>query len=356
MLNFGENMLPGEGIPNIERPETSGNWQQYVRNAIRDPQVLCQELGLVPAPLGVDFAVSRDFPLFVPRPFLNRMRIGDPCDPLLLQVLPLLKEADSVPGFALDPVEDELARSQPGLLQKYAGRVLLVTTGVCAVHCRYCFRRHYPYQEAPHSIAGWEPALHQIAADPTIEEVILSGGDPLMIVDSQLAELVSRLTRIPHLQRLRVHTRLPILIPQRVTSELLSLLTSSRLTPVLVIHANHAAEFDQDVTVALEQLQRAGILLLNQSVLLRNINDTADALEELSRVLIKNRVLPYYLHQLDRVHGAAHFEVPREEGQAIMAELTRRLPGYAVPRYVEEIPHTTSKRAIEFGASMLQYE
>lgn len=289
-------------------------------------------------------AAGADFPLFVPRPYLARIRRGDPRDPLLRQVLPVADELQTAAGFHADPLGEGAAMRAAGLLHKYAGRVLMVTTGACAVHCRYCFRRHFPYEQSPRSLAQWQAALDAIAADESIHEVILSGGDPLMLVDELLAPLSERLAGIDHVRRLRIHTRLPIVIPQRVTDELLGWLRGARLTPVMVVHANHAAELDDGVAAALGRLVDAGVPLLNQAVLLRGVNDSADALAELCERLVDLRVMPYYLHQLDRVQGAAHFEVPQNEGQRLMDELRRRLPGYAVPRYVREIegePHKT---------------
>jgi EF-P beta-lysylation protein EpmB len=316
----------------------AATWQHVMKEAVRDADELCQLLDLAPQFAVQAARAAEQFPLFVPRPFLARMRRGDPHDPLLRQVLPLDAETIASPGFTPDPVGDLTVSLQPGLLQKYYGRVLMVTTGACAVHCRYCFRRHFPYSSAPRSLSDWLPAIDQIEADDSIHEVILSGGDPLTLVDSLLQQLVGRLEQIPHLRRIRLHTRLPIVIPQRVTGELLDWLTGTRLTPVMVLHINHPAEIDADVTAALAKLTAAGIPLLNQAVLLRGVNDNADVLAELSEQLIDLHVLPYYLHQLDRVTGAAHFEVPVEQGLQIVAELQRRLPGYAVPRYVQEIP------------------
>jgi EF-P beta-lysylation protein EpmB len=295
-------------------------------------------------------AAGRSFPLFVPRGYAARMRAGDAADPLLRQVLPLGEELAEVPGYVADPVDDAAATRQPGLLQKYAGRVLLVTTGTCAVHCRYCFRRHFPYAETPRRLADWQPALDEIAADESIREVILSGGDPLTIVDGTLAELIDVVAEIPHIRRLRIHTRLPIVIPERVTGELIDLLRRVRersLTPLVVLHANHANELDEPVAAALAKLVDAGIVLLNQAVLLRGVNDTANAQAALCERLVDLRVMPYYLHQLDRVAGAAHFEVPIAVGRQIVAELRGRLPGYAVPRYVIETPGARSKNILE---------
>ena len=242
-----------------------------------------------------------------------------------------------------DPVDESDAQLAPGLLQKYHGRALLVTTGACAIHCRYCFRRHYPYSEQPHSLDQWIPALEAIAADTSLEEVILSGGDPLTLVDSQLAELTRRLGQIKHLQRIRIHTRLPIMIPQRVNQELLSWLTETHLAPVFVVHCNHPNELDDQVAASLGKITEAGIPLLNQAVLLRGVNDDEESLVTLMKKLVQLRTMPYYLHQLDRVQGAHHFEVPVERGLALMRHLSATLPGYAVPRYVQERPGQPGK-------------
>lgn len=317
-----------------------------MRDAVRDPAELCRLLELpeelAEAARKVN-AESGQFSLFAPRSFVARMRPGDASDPLLRQVLPLADELAEAAGFVADPVDDAAAERQPGLLHKYEGRVLLVTTGACAIHCRYCFRRHFPYLEAPKSLADWQPALDEIADDKSIHEVILSGGDPLMLVDRTLAALVGELEGIAHLRRLRIHTRLPIVIPERVTNELVGLLSDARLTPIVVVHANHAHEIDDSVVATLSKLSDAGIPLLNQAVLLRGVNDTTAAQATLCEKLVNHRVMPYYLHQLDRVAGAAHFDVPVETGRRIIAELRERLPGYAVPRFVAEIPAANSK-------------
>jgi EF-P beta-lysylation protein EpmB len=271
------------------------------------------------------------------------MRPGDVNDPLLRQVLPVADETADVPGFTVDPVDDAAAIRQSGLLHKYHGRVLLVTTGTCAVHCRYCFRRHFPYEESPRSLADWQPALDEIAADQSVHEVILSGGDPLTLVDRALGELIVALAAIPDLKRLRIHTRLPIVIPERVTDGLVEILRGTHLTPIVVVHANHAQELDASVAAALARLSDAGVVLLNQAVLLGGVNDTFEAQATLCERLINLRVLPYYLHQLDRVAGAAHFDVPVEVGRQIVEQLRARLPGYAVPRYVQEVAGAGSK-------------
>jgi len=322
-------------------------WQDALKDAVRDPDELCRLLDLPPAIARSARRASRQFPLFVPRGFVARMRPGDPQDPLLRQVLPLADELNDSPDFVLDPVCDAAATRQPGLLQKYPGRVLLIATGTCAVHCRYCFRRSFPYDTAPHSIAEWQPAIDEIAADDSSREVILSGGDPLTLVDGSLARLVDLLADITHLRRLRIHTRLPIVIPQRVTERMIELLRTSRLTPVVVLHTNHANELDEHVAQALAKISDAGIVLLNQAVLLAGINDSVEAQAELCERLVDLRVMPYYLHQLDRVAGAAHFEVPIETGRRIVQQLRAMLPGYAVPRYVAELPGRSSKTILE---------
>jgi L-lysine 2,3-aminomutase len=318
-----------------------------MKDAVRDVDVLCRLLELPEEFAANAKAAAGQFRLFVPRGFVDRMRPGDPYDPLLRQVLPLAAEMAEVPGFVVDPVRDDLAQRQPGLLQKYQGRVLLVATGTCAVHCRYCFRRHFAYEQAPHSMVDWQPALDEIEADESLHEVILSGGDPLTLVDATLLELVESLAEVPHLRRLRIHTRLPIVIPERVTDELIDMLRGCRLTPIIVLHANHANELDSHVASAIGQLSDAGIVLLNQAVLLAGINDSVDAQAELCERLVDLRVIPYYLHQLDRVAGAAHFEVPVAVGRQIICQLRERLPGYAVPRYVAEIPRASSKTILE---------
>jgi EF-P beta-lysylation protein EpmB len=274
------------------------------------------------------------------------MERGNPQDPLLRQVLPLDDELTDKPGFTADPVGDVAAQRAAGLLHKYLGRALMITTRVCAVHCRYCFRREYPFGPNSATEARWSAAIAEIAADPSLEEIILSGGDPLTLGDSQLAKLAETLARIPHLRRLRVHSRLPIMIPERVTDELVAWLRATRLTPILVIHANHPRELGADVAAALGKLADGGIPLLNQAVLLRGVNDDIGTLVALSQRLLDCRVMPYYLHQLDRVAGAAHFETPAEVGRQLIEEMASRLPGYAVPKYVREVPGAAGKQRI----------
>src|SRR5690606_18586497 len=277
------------------------------------------------------------FPLRVPRGFVARMRPGDPADPLLRQVLPVVDEERLVPGFSLDAVGDAAARRGGGLIHKYNGRALLIATGSCAVNCRYCFRRHYPYADDTAAAAGWREAVELIRGDASIHEVILSGGDPLSLADHKLAELTDALRDIPQLRRLRIHTRLPIVLPERVDAGLLAWLRGLPWPLAVVVHANHANEFDAAVDAAMAALREAGATLLNQAVLLRGVNDSVDALAGLCERGFVAGVLPYYVHQLDRVAGAAHFEVDDDEALALHAALTARLPGYLLPRLVREI-------------------
>lgn len=328
------------------RAARQSDWRTELKNAVRDPAQLLASLELPQELLEPARLAAKGFPLFAPWTYIERMTPGKLDDPLLRQVLPLGVELDDVPGFENDAVGDQAAVKSAGLLQKYQGRALLITTGACAVHCRYCFRRHYPYSTGPRSVEDWEPALDLLREDESIEEVLLSGGDPLTLVDETLAELAQRLSGIPHLRRLRVHTRLPVMIPSRVNDELLSWLRGTRLAPLIVIHANHSQEIDGDVAESLARLVDAGVPLLNQAVLLRGVNDSTEALVDLSKRLVDLSVMPYYLHQLDRVAGAAHFEVPVERGLQLIAEMRTQLPGYAVPRYVQEIAGEPHKRVL----------
>jgi len=337
-------------VPGVDESVSSNvlsSWHQSLADAIRDPFDLLRELRLDEFAERYSEGAASQFPLMVPRSFLARMTPGDPDDPLLRQVLPLDDELQPVAGFVADAVSDASFRTVPGLLHKYQGRALMIAAGSCAVNCRYCFRRHYPYGDEPRRLDDWEPALDQLRQDTSISELLLSGGDPLMLTDARLGQLVERLEAIPHLKRLRIHSRLPIVLPDRVTDRLLDLLTQSRLTPIVVVHSNHAAEVAVDCEAALRRLVRAGITVLNQAVLLRSVNDSVEALSDLSESLINTGVMPYYLHQLDRVAGTAHFEVDPAIGRRLIAELRTRLPGYAVPRYVQEIAGEPHKTIIE---------
>ncbi len=314
----------------------SADWKNALATAVRDPAELIALLDLPRDLLTPARRAATQFPLRVPRGYLARMRRGDPDDPLLRQVLPLDAEGRPAPGFLPDPVGDADAAVQPGVLQKYAGRVLLVATGACAVHCRYCFRRHFPYDESEPARGRWDEALEGVAGDPTIHEVILSGGDPLALDDGRLGRLVAAVECIPHVERLRIHSRLPVVLPERVDDGLLEWLGSGRLRKVMVIHANHPRELDATVADAAGRLARAGVVLLNQTVLLRGVNDDPEALCELSERLFAIGVLPYYLHLLDRVAGAAHFEVTADRTAMLLEAMRCNLPGYLVPRVVRE--------------------
>lgn len=335
------NSLPVVGAETITGQRS---WQQQIKAAVRDLGTLRKMLRLPPdraAKLAED-----SFSVFAPLPFLQRIEPGNPEDPLLLQLLPQSAEDASPAHFSVDPLAESDAQLGPGVLKKYVGRALFIVTGACAIHCRYCFRRHFPYQD--HAVIGsdWHNAVDAIAADATIEEVIFSGGDPLTVVDPLLASLLQRLQNVPHVRRLRIHTRLPIMIPSRVTESLVAMLRETQLEVVIVIHANHAQEIDQDVADAIATLKTSGATLLNQSVLLAGVNDDSEVMIELSKRLLAVGVLPYYLHQLDQVTGTSHFEVPVAKGKSIIATMRASLPGFAVPRYVQEIPGQPGKTVL----------
>jgi EF-P beta-lysylation protein EpmB len=317
-------------------------WKQELADAVRDPAELCDLLHLDPALAQKSKKASGDFPFLVPRGFISRMQPGDPNDPLLLQVLPRLEELDDIPGFVSDPVGEQPARRGTGLIQKYHGRCLLLVTGGCAVHCRYCFRREFPYAESGASPASFAAAVNEIREDESIHEVILSGGDPLLIDDTLLEALIHDIASVSHVRRLRIHSRLPVVLPSRITENFLRIMNEIRLTVCLVIHANHAAELDSTVAESLRKISPVVALRFNQAVLLRGVN-TAESLIRLSERLLDLGVTPYYLHLLDPVRGASHFDVPEETGIHLVQELRNRLPGYAVPRLAREHPGSPSK-------------
>ena len=321
-------------------------WQTALANTIKDPEELLSQLGLSGRLDQVDDDIIKQFPLRVTQSYINKMRYGDPLDPLLRQVFPLIDENIDVANFVADPVGDHLAITAPGILQKYKGRALLLTTGACAIHCRYCFRRHFPYGDSNPLASQWQQTLTSIANDTSINEVILSGGDPLVLTDIKLQQLVSDIENIEHIKRLRIHTRLPIVLPERIDEHLLSWISTSRLQVVMVIHANHANEIDQQVADALAALNLAGCQLLNQAVLLKGVNDDIDSLHNLSERLSEVKVTPYYLHLLDRVAGASHFDVSDQVGMVLIEQLRSLLPGYLVPRLVREQQGKSSKTVI----------
>lgn len=319
-----------------------------MRSLITDPAELLELVGLTALPGVADkHAIPDDFALRVPRAFVARMRPGDPTDPLLRQVLPIDDEGFFAPGYVDDPVGDQPARVAAGLLHKYDGRALAITTGACAVHCRYCFRRHFPYSEETAAAGDWQAVTSSLVADPSIEELILSGGDPLVLGTAKLRRLSARIDPLAQIRRLRIHTRVPVVIPARVTDDLLDWLSTRPQRVVIVLHINHAQEIDTAVRVASERLAQTGALLLNQAVLLRGVNDSAQAQINLSQALFEAQVMPYYLHQLDRVRGAAHFEVADATALRIVAEARAALPGYLVPRLVREVAGQDSKTPID---------
>lgn len=326
-------------------PTSQADWRQLWRNAITDARELLDLLGLshLAGRLPADDA---GFALRVPRGFAARMRHGDANDPLLLQVLPQLVELEQRPGFVLDAVGDLAAREAKGVLHKYQGRALLIASGSCAINCRYCFRRHFPYGEEIAAAGQWQQALDHLRGDASIHELILSGGDPLALTTAKLEELGRNLVDMPQVFRLRIHTRLPVVLPERIDTSFIEWLRSLPLQKVVVLHANHANEFDEEVDAACARLREAGATLLNQSVLLRGVNDDAAALVLLSERMFAAGVLPYYLHQLDRVQGAAHFEVTDAEARSLIDAMRSRLPGYLVPKLVREVEGDPSKRAL----------
>lgn len=338
----------GPAETHIDSSPAEISWQRDLAGAIREPQQLLAALDLRESQLPeLSEDATGPFPLLVPRSYVARMEPGNAADPLLQQVLPQQAELLDTAGFEADAVGDEQSRVAPGLLQKYHGRALMIAAGSCAVHCRYCFRREYPYSAEPHTMADWQPALEYIRDDPSLTEVILSGGDPLMLPDARLRHLVDEIDDISHVERVRIHTRLPVVLPSRVTEELLTTLSTGRSQVIFVIHANHANEIAADCKAALRQVVAAGIPALNQTVLLKGINNNCTALEALSRALVNVGVMPYYLHQLDHVTGTAHFEVDDMAARQLIADLQSRLPGYAVPRLVREIAGRQSKTPVD---------
>lgn len=332
-------------IPSKASPGQPPSWKSAQADAIRDPAELLTVLGLDMAWLPAARRAAELFPLRVPRGFVARMERGNPFDPLLRQVLPLGEELDEVPGFSPDPLEEHDFRDGKGLLQKYRGRVLLTATGACGVHCRYCFRRHFPYAEE-NPRRDWPAVIDAIAADESIHEVILSGGDPLTLDTRRLAEMSDALAAIPHVRRFRIHSRQPVVLPERIDAELLDWLGNLPWPTTLVIHANHGNEIDQAVCNALALVRRAGVHVLNQAVLLRGVNDSADALVDLSEALYAAGALPYYLHLLDPVDGAAHFDVDETIARRLMHEVHARLPGFLLARLVREIPGRSGKTLV----------
>jgi EF-P beta-lysylation protein EpmB len=329
-------------IPRIQEPEQRPLWQTLLAQAVSSTDELLGILQIDPAQLKTR-PLDNKFPLRVPRGFVQRMRKGDSRDPLLLQVLPVQQEAQTAAGFVPDPLDELDSMPAPGLLHKYQGRALLTATGACAIHCRYCFRRHFPYTDANPLADQWQQSVDYVAQHSDITELILSGGDPLTLTDARLHSLTDQLAEIGHLRTLRIHSRLPVVLPERIDAGLLSWLETWQLKVVMVIHCNHPNEIDADVGAAMQRLRQAGVTLLNQSVLLRDINDDVATLVRLSEQLFSVDVLPYYLHQLDKVQGAAHFEVDETIARQLIDGVSASLPGYLVPRLVQEVPGMPGK-------------
>lgn len=325
----------------------TSDWQHSLKNMITDPAELLARLQLDSRLLSPAIGASRDFKLRVTEEFVARIKPADINDPLLRQILPISEENLEVPGFLLDPLQESDLNPVKGLLHKYQGRVLLTVAGACAINCRYCFRRHFPYQDNNPGRRGWAEVLDYIRNDASISEVIYSGGDPLLMTDDLLEELTDQIATIRHVQTLRIHTRLPIVIPERINHEFLAWFTKTRLQPVMVIHCNHAQEVDEPVVRAMTRLRNAGVMIFNQAVLLKGVNDSAETLVDLSRTLFKSGVVPYYLHLLDKVKGSAHFNVTEELAKKLMMDVRKQLPGYLVPRLVREVPGSTGKTPID---------
>ena len=319
------------------------SWQDELRESITDPAQLLKRLAL-PDDL-LDGAIAGDalFDLRVPEPYLSRIERGNPRDPLLLQVLPQQQETQELPGYTTDPLEENASNPLPGLIHKYTHRVLLILSGACAINCRYCFRRHFAYQDNQLGREQWQGILTYLQEHSEVEEVIFSGGDPLATTDKRLERMIQDLELIPHIERLRIHTRLPVVIPSRITPALIHMLANTRLSSVMVLHINHANEIDAAVKRAAAQLTQQNITLLNQSVLLRGVNDNATVQKTLSKSLFAAGILPYYLFLFDPVAGAAHFDIPEEEARRLAAEMQASLPGYLMPRLAVEIPGKSSK-------------
>jgi EF-P beta-lysylation protein EpmB len=331
----------------ISLPWSESQWQKDLSEAIKDPKEL---LRLLELDLDLDsdtIAAAKEFQLRTPRGFVARMRKQDINDPLLKQVLPLKQERLTVAGYSADPLGETTVNHLPGLLHKYTNRVLLTVSGACAINCRYCFRRHFDYAKNNPGKMGWQPVWDYIANKAEINEFIFSGADPFVLNDSYLLQLIEKITPIPHVKRLRIHTRLPIVLPERITHGLLNAL-KTRLQTIIVVHANHPNELDANVAAAMNALSKAGAVLFNQAVLLKDINDSALILRDLSEKLFAMGVLPYYLHLLDKVKGAAHFAVSKKRAKLIMRELMGYLPGYLAPRLVEEKAGAISKVLVAY--------
>ena len=326
------------------------NWQKELALSFTDPVKLLEYLQIDPAEYALDAQARRLFPMRVPRHFVRLMRVRDPSDPLLLQIMPNRAEFESPTGYVTDPLEEQ-DNQQPGLLHKYKSRVLMIVRGGCAVNCRYCFRRHFPYADNSPSLQQLQDNLSMIATDRDINEVILSGGDPLMAKDPHLARLAKDISAIPHVKRLRIHTRLPVVLPERIDNQFVQWFSELALQRILVLHINHANEVSPQSAERLASLQRAGVTLLNQAVLLKGVNDSVDTQVALSEALFAAGIMPYYLHVLDKVQGAAHFDISDALARELMHGMLAKLPGFLVPKLVREEAGKTAKSPIDLRFS-----
>lgn len=323
--------------------EDEPNWLLEIKHAIKNLAALGEALELEKETLFKGQDAHKAFPLMVPRPYLKRIEKGNPNDPLLLQILPIAQEMLEVPGYKQDPLAEQDHNPQKALVHKYQSRVLVISSGTCAINCRYCFRRHFPYADNHLAPSQWESLIAYIEAHPDINEVILSGGDPLMSKDKQLAQRIEAIEALPQIKRIRIHTRLPVVIPSRINDEMINWIKNTRLKVIMVWHINHANEIDDLVIKAANKLTKAGVTLLNQGVILKGINDTANAQVALSEALFEADILPYYMFTLDPVKGAAHFDISLAQAQALMGEVAARLPGYLVPKLAKEVPGQSAK-------------
>lgn len=323
------------------------SWQEQLSQAIRQPDELLEYVGLIPEAIGYSHKGIMEFPIRVPHAFANRILQNDPNDPILRQVFPYIDEESEISGFINDPLAEIEVQPVQGLLQKYKSRVLSITTAACAVHCRYCFRRHFPYHESSATNQHWKKALEFIRKDSSIHEVILSGGDPLTLSDRRLAEICDSLAKIKHIKRIRFHTRLPIVLPDRITKDLLKIITGNDKSIIFVIHSNHANELDETVSKTVKMLNSFDILVLNQSVLLKGVNDSVATLINLSERLVSINITPYYLHLLDPVKSAAHYDVSAKQAVDIIETMQASVSGYLVPKLVKEEIGGTSKTILK---------
>ena len=316
--------------------QTRSGWQIELAECFTEPEALLHQLNLDTEIATEVVTATKRFPFRVTRSYASRIEKGNVHDPLLRQVLPVDLELIDKPGYSNDPVGDKDAIATPGVIQKYSERALLLTTGACAINCRYCFRRNFPYSESQLTRQQEQLAFDYLRDSTKIHEVILSGGDPLVLADNRLQGILEKLSSLEHIKRVRIHTRLPIVLPSRVTLRLIRILTSIRPTPIVVVHTNHSKEIDSEVRDAINRLRDARIAVLNQSVLLKGVNDDFSVLSDLSETLFEVGILPYYLHLLDKTNGAAHFEVKTNVALRLQEDLRRKLPGYLVPRFVRE--------------------